>query len=77
MIHRALNTNDDPIEVRVNVGDIPKGRTLDYGVWETYLYGKLKEAGIPVLPDGTLERGSMMRVDDPTDFGVTIYKWLP
>lgn len=65
----------EKICVRINVGDIPKGRSLDYGVWETYIYGRLKEAGIPVLPDGNIERGTIHRFDDPKDFGATIYEW--
>ena len=73
MTSPASNT----VRVVIRVDDIHKGRTLDYGIWETYVYGKLKEAGIPVSPTGDVERGTLFRYDDPEDFGATIWKWEP
>lgn len=68
---------DEPIEVRIRVDDIPKGRTLNYGIWETYIYTRLTEAGIPVSESGDVLRGTLTRMDDPADFGVTVYRWKP
>lgn len=44
-------------------------------VWETALFNTLREAGIPVNPDGSVP-GALKRWDDPEDFGATWYEWI-
>lgn len=68
----------EPITVRINVSEIVRYRTPE--LWETFVMGKLREAGVPVkgvLLYGGIESGTLMRRDDPEDFGVTIYTWRP
>jgi len=60
------------IEVRLNTKDMPRhDRPEKYFDW---LEKRLKEAGIPVDGD-KLHSGVLQRLDDPEDFGVTIYRW--
>lgn len=73
-----LKGAEGEIVVRINVKDIPTGRTLDQGIWETYIVGKLREAGVPLTPfGGDVIRGTLWKRDDPEDFGSTIYTWMP
>jgi hypothetical protein len=70
----------EPIEVRFNVNDYPPDMPFNHPMWEMWVVGKLKEAGIPV--DGTflyrgIKSGTLSRMDDPMDFGGYVYRWTP
>jgi len=60
------------IEVRINM---PDKHCRDPGIWETALFEKLTQAGIPVRPDGSVP-GALKRFFDSGDFGVMIYQWI-
>lgn len=80
--HRITSTNwsdemKDQIEVEINVTESMKVRNPS--VWEGYVVGKLKEAGIPIkgtLLYAGLESGTLHRLDDPCDFGKYKYVWF-
>jgi hypothetical protein len=66
------------IQVEINIDDYPHGLGLTPAMWESWVVGKLKEAGVPV--EGTLtfngiKSGILSRFDNPEDFGKTIWKW--
>lgn len=63
------------IVVRVNIGDII--RLHDFDHWGDWLGQKLRGAGIPANRDGSLDSGRLLRYDDPTSWGVTVYEWHP
>lgn len=60
------------IEVRIQASEVA---SVSPDLWATRLYNKLREAGIPAKPDGSLERGTLHRFDDPQDFGGALYVW--
>ena len=64
------------IEVRININDVPAGPGSEPHSYFGWLENKLKNAGIPVDGDNLLH-GTLVRFDDPNDFGVTIYVWRP
>ncbi len=60
------------ITVRLNVEDMPlMNGPVEYFAW---LEKKLSEKGIPIDGDG-LKSGRLHRLDDPNDFGSTVYVW--
>ena len=68
------------IELTIYISEYPDGWDLSPAMWECWLVGKLKDAGVPV--EGTLvfrriKSGTLTRFDDPTDFGATKYIWEP
>ena len=77
------NTESNPavgcaLERRVRV--VLKTSEYPPAVWETWVVGKLKDAGVPIkgtLVFGGIESGTLTRFDDPTDFGATIWEWNP
>lgn len=81
-----MSTADKPrpvegkVRCRVHVSDFPKDWDMSPALWECWLIGKLKEAGVPVKGKLTfrgIEGGTLSRFDDPSDFGATIYEWTP
>ena len=47
-------------------------------MWESFVVGKLKEAGAPiegVLTFKGIKKGTITRFDNPEDFGKTTYIW--
>lgn len=73
----TLNTAKDEgdIIVRLRLSDCPHPMKPD--TYFDWLYAEFSKAGIPCDPDGTLIRGTIMRFDDPEDFGVTVWHWKP
>ena len=70
----------DKIVVKLNVHDYPKDWPLEPHLWEMWIVGKLKDAGIPikgVLKFSGLSSGALYRLDDPADFGMVSYTWVP
>jgi hypothetical protein len=66
------------IELTVRISEYPEEWSVSPAMWECWLVGKLKEAGVPV--DGKLifrgiKSGTLTRFDDPKDFGATKYVW--
>jgi hypothetical protein len=67
------------ITVKINSYDYPEDWALTPVLYEMWIVGKLKDAGIPIR--GTilfrgLERGILTRTDDPEDFGQATYTWI-
>jgi hypothetical protein len=68
------------IEVKIRIEDYPDGWVANPAMLEAWVVGKLKDAGVPV--EGTLvfrgiKEGTLHRLDDPKDFDVTKYVWVP
>jgi len=66
-------------EVRLRVQDYPNDWDMSPAMWECWIVGKLKEAGVPVIGTLTLngiKSGTLHRFDDPKDFGSVVYKWV-
>ena len=68
------------IVVEYSVDDYPKDWELTSVLWERWIVGKLKDAGVPfkgVLKFSGLESGTLLRLDDPADFGRAKWVWVP
>ena len=68
------------IVVEYSVDDYPKDWELTPALWERWIVGKLKDAGVPikgVLKFSGLESGTLLRLDDPADFGRAKWVWVP
>jgi hypothetical protein len=63
-----------PITVRIQVHEIA---SISPDLWATRLYAKLRDAGVPALPNGDIKYGTLHRRDDPEDFGAVVYEWYP
>jgi hypothetical protein len=66
------------IKVRIEIADYPGHLPMEPLAWGTWLMGKLREAGVPVrgaLRFDGVERGTLVRLDDPADFGACTYVW--
>ena len=66
------------IKVKVNALDYPDVWRLTPVMWECWVVGKLRDAGIPVkgfLVFGGVKRGVLSRFDDAKDFGGSTYVW--
>jgi hypothetical protein len=68
------------IRCRITVHDFPLEWKMTPAVWEGWIVGKLKEAGVPVK--GTLlfrgiKSGTLRSFYDQNDFGTVIYEWTP
>lgn len=63
-------------EIRVKV-EAATAKSGSYDLWLAIVYKRLHEAGIPVLRDLTVTSGTLHRLDDPTDFGMSEYVWTP
>lgn len=60
------------IAVRVRLDEISDP---DFDAWADKLFNKLRAAGIPVLRNGMVERGTIRRYDDPKSWDSVIYEW--
>lgn len=72
--------SQDVVKCRIHVSDFPDDWDMTPGFWESWVIGKLKEAGVPVI--GTLKfsgikSGKLRRLDDPSDFVACVYEWTP
>ncbi len=68
------------VRVVVRTSEYPMHLPLEPAAWESWVVGKLKDAGIPVkgaLIFSGIERGTLTRFDDPTNFDATIWEWNP
>jgi len=66
------------IEVEISATESMKIR--NELMWESYVVGKLKAAGVPIIGTllyGGLESGTLYRLDDPCDFDKCKYVWVP
>ncbi len=66
------------IEVAIQVKDYPDNWMLTPSMWECFVVGKLRDAGVPIkglLKYRGVEKGTITRFDDPKDFGATKYIW--
>ncbi len=78
--HAGRASLERKVRVVINMTDYPINLPLEPAMWECWVVGKLKEAGVPVkgaLVFGGLESGTLTRFDDPTDFGATVWEWNP
>lgn len=64
-----------PIEVRLRIDDAPKHLTQE--TWSEWVFNSLIDAGIPADEKGFVMSGTLIRREDPEDFAVTIYRWIP
>lgn len=64
-----------PIRVEIRTSDIPDADMRDPMLYEKWLIHALQEGGIPAR--AIFGYGELSRLDDPTDFGKTIYEWRP
>lgn len=68
----------DRIKVSYSISDYPKDWSLEPHLWEMWIVGKLKEAGVPVkgkLRFSGIKSGTLFSLDDPKDFGKATYIW--
>jgi hypothetical protein len=66
--------------VRIYPDDYPHRGSLTSATFETWVIGKLREAGIPIkgiLTCQGVERGTLMRIDEPEHVGSILYLWKP
>ena len=66
------------IEVIININNYPEDWSMSPAMWECWLVGKLKDAGVPVegkLVFRGVKQGTLTRLEDQTDFGVIKYIW--
>ena len=76
--HLQRGVMPDVIEVKISIDDFPDNFDMTPSVWEMWVVGKLKSAGVPikgVLTFRGLEKGTIERYDDPKDFGASTYRW--
>lgn len=68
------------IELTIHISDYPDNWRVSPALWECWIVGKLKDAGIPVegkLVFRGIKRGSLTQLCDPKDFGASKYVWEP
>lgn len=66
------------IKLTINLHEYPEGWDLSSAMWECWILGKLRDAGVPVkgmLKFNGIESGTLIRFDQPEDFGVTTFVW--
>jgi hypothetical protein len=63
-------------EIRVEM-DTSAAGSGSYDLWLAIMYKRLKDAGVPVREDLSVESGTLHRLDDPADFGKTLWVWTP
>lgn len=68
------------VRCRLHIRDYPIHWPLSPAMWECWVVGKLKEAGIPI--EGTfiyrgIKSGTLVHFEDMTDCGAFIYEWTP
>lgn len=68
------------VRLVLRMSEYPADWPLEPHMWECWVVGKLKKAGVPVkghLVFRGIESGTLTRFDDPTDFDATIWEWMP
>lgn len=65
----------DEIRVRILVNEI----LLNQGpeIYSKWIIERLRKSNIPIDVEGNILNGTIYRLDDPDDFGATIYVWKP
>ena len=64
-----------PIVVKVSCSEWT--RHITPREWGDKLLAKFREAGIPALPNGTVEYGTLRRYDDLESWDHVYYEWTP
>ena len=80
MLQNVEHTDEGIIRCRISASDYPLECSLTQAMWECWIVGKLKEAGVPIigiLVFRGIKSGTLRRFNDPVDFGATIYEWIP
>lgn len=64
----------EKITVRLHIDNCPKPFTITS--WAKWVDEQLIAAGIPIH-GSVLGGGAIRRYNDPKDFGVTVWEWIP